>query len=754
MRSLRIFIFSIMLLFCANLFVSSTVFAAGEPDARKVTKVEFNKGAVQPGASSTKGWTGQKVAGAIAGAATTAAILTGVAVATGGIGLLAVGIGAALGWGVFKTIAPEECSFNDILKSFYGMSDGSWFSPVFNTLFNSINELVVRVNNNLGGSVVTILGLLLAFYILFTVTKAVVSFSPIEPSKLFSDIFFPVGRCILAVWAIKYWQVIFTEIISPLLNLGITFGNEIISKVQSTGSYSATLSGGVEYMTASCTVVGDSGLDKSICDSIQTFLATVSMNLLVWMAFGATMMADCWAKGWMNILPSFEMFFMGLILFVFAFMVYISFPLKLIDALFRLMFVVVLFPLWCAFWVVPQTRKYSANAFNMFLNVLATFLSASVVLVMVISILGSLFDGLNMNEIVKLLQEGKGEAAMKKIDFSTSGLFYSVCLLFMCSHLVSKVDYFANIFVKQDSMGIGGAVSGAATTAIASSPKVLKIADSGLKAGIGKSKQIAGGIANRSRAKSYNENVPGGTARQGPRLWSANPKNAIGSYQKTGDVVAGKVQKAADGSTSQTYSNATYDKDKNLMARMKETTTSNADKSKQSVNRERTKFDENGNVSRTANVKKDFENGQAVRKTTTMKDKDGNRVDISVDKNTGLATKTKYAPDGRKLSTETRARGGERTLETYKPDGTVEKSVKDSDGIERSKSITRTDGSKETFRYSKDRMPDGRAVQFENMSKDASGAVTRHLRVNVASDTYTDVLTGRSGQWSTYGRGP
>jgi hypothetical protein len=689
MRSLRIFIFSIMLLFCANLFVSSTVFAAGEPDARKVTKVEFNKGGVQPGASSTKGWTGQKVAGAIAGAATTAAILTGVAVATGGIGLLAVGIGAAMGWGVFKTIAPEECSFNDILKSFYGMSDGSWFSPVFNTLFNSINELVVRVNNNLGGSIVTILGLLLAFYILFTVTKAVVSFSPIEPSKLFSDIFFPVGRCILAVWAIKYWQVIFTEIISPLLNLGITFGNEIISKVQSTGSYSATLSGGVEYMTASCTVVGDSGLDKSICDSIQTFLATVSMNLLVWMAFGATMMADCWAKGWMNILPSFEMFFMGLILFVFAFMVYISFPLKLIDALFRLMFVVVLFPLWCAFWVVPQTRKYSANAFNMFLNVLATFLSASVVLVMVISILGSLFDGLNMNEIVKLLQEGKGEAAMKKIDFSTSGMFYSVCLLFMCSHLVSKVDYFANIFVSQGSLGIGSAVSGAATTAIASSPKVLKIADSGLKAGIGKSKQIAGGIkefgqniANRSRAKSYNANIPGGTARQSPRLWSANPVTAIkdrlqarkslGGYARTADVAVSKVQKNTDGSTFQTYSNATYDKDKNLLARMKETTTSSADKSKQTVDRERTRFDEYGNISRTANVKKAFENGQAVRKTSTVTNKkDGNRVELSVDKAKAIASSIKYGIDNQKISETIRdLNTGIRTVSQYK-DGRV-----------------------------------------------------------------------------------
>ena len=173
MRFMRTFIFAMMLLFCANLFVSSTVFAAGEPDARKVTKVEFNKGGVQPGASSTKGWTGQEVAGAIAGSLTTAAILTGVAVATGGVGLLALGIGSIMGYGVFKTVTAGKSTstYDNILASFYGMNDGSWFSPVFNTLFNSINELVVRVNDNLGGSVVTILGLLLAFYILFTVMK-------------------------------------------------------------------------------------------------------------------------------------------------------------------------------------------------------------------------------------------------------------------------------------------------------------------------------------------------------------------------------------------------------------------------------------------------------------------------------------------------------------------------------------------------------------------------------------------------------
>jgi flagellar basal body rod protein FlgB len=126
--------------------------------------------------------------------------------------------------------------------------------------------------------------------------------------------------------------------------------------------------------------------------------------------------------------------------------------------------------------------------------------------------------------------------------------------------------------------------------------------------------------------------------------------------------------------------NATYDKDKNVLARMKETTTSSKDKvniggrevaAKQSVERERTKFNENGDVSRTANVKKDFENGLAMRKTTTMKDKDGNRVDISVDKAKAIASSIKYGIDNQKISETIRdLNTGIRTVSQYK-DGRV-----------------------------------------------------------------------------------
>lgn len=683
-----------------------------------------------------------------------------------GWGIAAGLAGAALGAWIYDSIWGEDKppTFERVLSSFTSLSQGSWFSPVFTAIFNATNALTAKLNTNLARSVVKILYLLMMFYILFTVMKAVVSFSPIEPSKLISELFFPLGRCLLAVWAISNWQVVFDEIITPLLKLGIVFGNEIIKTVHGSQSYMASLAKGKVPISITCSVTsGSGGLDISVCNTIQAFLTTVSQNLIVWMAIGATFIVDSWGNGAWKIFPSFSMIFIGLMIFIFAFMIYVSFPLKLIDTLFRIMFVMALFPLWCAFWVIPQTRNYSKSALNMFLNVLATFICASVVLVMVISILESMFKGIDFSGVVSLLQEDKSRDAMEKIGFSTSSLFYSTCLSFMAFHLVGKIEYFTNLFVKQDSLGIGAGVSKATTVAVQSSPKLVGMAKNATAWGLGKTATLAKGAAslgkealNRARAKSYNNNAPGGSARQSPRLWTANPltekydrykaKKAGTGY--TGDVQVGKVQKGADGSTSQTYSNTTYDKDNNVKARMQETTTSNADKSKQSVNRNVTHLNADGSVRQTANVKKDFENGQAVRKTTTMKDKNGNRVDISVDKNTGLATKTKYDASGNKLSTETRARGGERTLETNNPDGSVRKEVRDKDGDVRSRSTTNSDGSKTTLRYSKEKLSNGNYANFERLKKDTLGNITEHMRFDIKNNSFTNMLTGVKGKYT------
>ncbi len=614
MRFVKIFILTVML------FFSYGVMAQSNTTARQVSKEVTINNASAPniGEDKWKGFLGDTEARVAAGGMGLGA---GALTAAGALAMTGVGIPVALGIGAvvglisaistynFSHEAPV-CSFNETLGAFYSLNHGSWLSPVFNMLFNAINSLAVAVNGGeLADWTIKILALMMAFYLLFTAIKYIVSFSPIEPVKFLSEILFPLGRVIIAVWAIKNWNYIFQNILSPILDLAINFGSEILHVTGRTETYTASVSGGIQPVDAVCTeTMKGQGLNVSVCNSIQTFLATISANLLTWMAFGATLIKDCWAKGFGNIFPSFKMLILGILFFIFSFLVYISFPLKLLDTMFRLMFIVILFPLWCVFWVIPQTREYFKKMVNMLINVLATFLSASVVMVMVITILSNLFDSVPLDKIIELLQEDKSEDAMNLIGFSSSGLFYSVCLLFMAFHLVGKVEYFANFFAKQDSFGAGAALSGMTTMAITKGvPSAFGIGKNTTKWTAGK---IKGGI-DRFRAKSYNSRAPGGKdkngapARQSPRFWTAaipgtglwdahKAKKQIGGYTRTTEVKTGWLEKAKDGSTSQTYSNKTVDKNGSIKTQMHETTLGNKDKSKQTVDRHVQHFDATG----------------------------------------------------------------------------------------------------------------------------------------------------------------
>lgn len=708
-------------------------------------------------------------------------------------------IGAALGAAIGRSVAnwfSSGSSFDKILHSFSSLGCGSWFSSIFNMIFNASNQLTTSVNDRLGPTVINILMIMMAFYILFTVTKHILTFSAIEPAKFFGEIFFPLGRMILAVWFIRNWTWMFDNVITPLLELAIKFGTEMMESI-SNSSTSYTPGGesiGVAYATCTENGTGNGGLKIGVCNGIQTFLKTLSTPLIVWMAFGATLFTDCWGEGFLKIFPSFKMLFIGIIIFVFTFMIYVSFPLKLVDAMFRLIFVTALFPLWAMFWVIPQTRNYTKEAFKMLVNVMATFLSASAILVMIVAILANLFEGIPLTQIIRLLQDGKTEQAMDRIGFSTSGLFFSVCLLFMASHLVSKVDYFAAIFGKQDSLGIGEAVGGKAAATIRNAPQAYTVGKNVAKWGAGRVK-AGWGVAkegwNRHRAKDYNKNAPGNKTkdgapvRQSPRLWTApipgtglwdahKAKDQIGTYSRTKGVQVSGVEKNKDGSTQQTYSNRTVDKHGNTLAQMHETTSTSADKSKQSVDRKTTHFDDFGATRRVSNVKKDFENGQAVRKTTTTNNKDGTRTEMTVDKKKGLATKTRFGANNQILSKETRDSLGNRTTSKYENgrlteentihrdktstqtlhgiDGSTQKLTRDAEGTVRGASTKRADGSTQTIRYSKERSEDGTPNSFERVEKDASRQKTEHLRVDLKNDSFQDMLTGVTGKWSERGK--
>ncbi len=411
-----------------------------------------------------------------------------------------------LDYSEIEAACPEDgkTTFERIYNSFTGIADGCWFCPIFNTLFETINSLATKMNDPsasdslaklIAGGPTSLLWVLLYGYIIFVVGKAFLTstFKEISGTELVSEVFMPFLRCIIAALLIFNWHSIYTYAINPLVVGSIGFGQSIQEQGGAEGRVvKVTISGGksekkCDNLTYSATPTSKNmnlrfnkrragssveiytlpdakqAFSEDVGKAIQCFLMNVSQNLIVWMSVGATFLADCWGLGFMHILPHWTMLFVGLIVFLGAFLIFISFPIKLLDTLFRLMFVSALMPLWIAFWVIPQTRQYTKKAWEMLVNVLVTFVILSVILVMLYQIIASIFNknvsGIDLQTMITLLGEDKSKQAAEKIDFSGVGLFLSAALMYLAFSLLGKAETFVGQFASGGGIGIGSDVS-------------------------------------------------------------------------------------------------------------------------------------------------------------------------------------------------------------------------------------------------------------------------------------------------------
>lgn len=425
-------------------------------------------------------------------------------------------------WEMIKSwlVGDQKSSFPAILNAFTSgtVDNGCWFCPVFETLFETMNGLAGKLNEGLRDVIVgygwsstySLMGLLLFGYIIFVVGKAFFSFKETEPIELFSQVFFPTMRCMIAALLIWNWQAIYGYMVEPLLMGSIGFGQNVMTAGVNSSGYTATydLNSGA-YFSSKCRTsitldfaffnnlgVGLTGgptahlnfrrggystgqfyerstnytlngqrvpFGNGMNGAIQCFLDTVSQNLITWMAVGASFIADCWKIALDNFFGAIQMLIIGIIIFVGAFMIFLSFPLKLIDSLFRLMFVTALMPLWVAFWVIPQTRGYTKKAWDMFVQVMFSFIILSVVLVMVLTIIEKMFDkdvsGIDIQNIVQSLLRDKSVKGLEYINFSGVGIFMTAALMYLAFSLVGKAESFVDHFAS------GGAGSGIGSSA-------------------------------------------------------------------------------------------------------------------------------------------------------------------------------------------------------------------------------------------------------------------------------------------------
>ena len=186
--------------------------------------------------------------------------------------------------------------------------------------------------------------------------------------------------------------------------------------------------------------------------------------MIQYLALSATFVKDSFSMGWKNILPHWSMLGVGLCLFVSTFGVFLGFPFKLIDAMFRLMFICALMPLWVILWVLPATRDYSKKAFDMFLHVLITFICLSVILLMVLTILSVAIDQVaNNQDFWNKMMSGKTKEALSYVNWDKGTFFTMLAMSFLALSLVGKTESFVDQFAGGSAgSGVGEALQGRA----------------------------------------------------------------------------------------------------------------------------------------------------------------------------------------------------------------------------------------------------------------------------------------------------
>lgn len=201
--------------------------------------------------------------------------------------------------------------------------------------------------------------------------------------------------------------------------------------------------------------------NNRILQSAICWMQDVSASLGVGMALGATLIkmnTDSFWNGIMTII-------IGVCIFLTFFLIYLMFPLKLLDAFIRLAFVFALMPLWIILWVFPATAGYTKKAWDTFIGTLFYFISLSIVIALVLILMNeSIQPEGTRTEIFKLMLGDNTAAAAKLLSFGKT-FFLTLAFGLMGYTLLNTAEALSNMFASAPSLGLDKAMTGNATQA-------------------------------------------------------------------------------------------------------------------------------------------------------------------------------------------------------------------------------------------------------------------------------------------------
>lgn len=431
--------------------------------------------------------------------------------------------------GAVATMAWNSCfctvpAFLRNLRFFGGGDQFCWFCKLIAVIYNEGVRAATMFVYKMTDQFLDLLSIGILFFIVFKVGKMVSGFKETGTAAFATELFKPLLRALFAFIILASITYVFEWIVEPFLGItqGLTTtvfsadstsGNAMIEK-QSLLAYLQDGGQGdskpIQIPTADYSGTQDA-IDLKVCEDMKTllgdkneiapvtvdgqqktaFLANsnginyrdamlikplcyTSAHLITGMSAGLALITSGFGVVGTGGMPSLYLMIVGLMWFLAYFLIMLAVPFKMIDAVLRLVFVVLLSPLFVILWVFPATVSYTKKGWDMFLSSCVTLFALFFLTMLAINLLEyTLINNQNNAALIKALVMGDTATVVKEAGISSSQLIITLAIGVLCAKLVGLAPTLANALVGSSAdlkvgdslhkqiMGLGTSLGGA-----------------------------------------------------------------------------------------------------------------------------------------------------------------------------------------------------------------------------------------------------------------------------------------------------
>lgn len=432
----------------------------------------------------------------------------------------------------------EAPDFVATLKEFAGTGLGTYgcfFCPIYDALFDTLNNLATNVANKTADLFLLITGVGVLFLIALKVGRLVTQMQEVDVMQFLGDLFKPLGRAMIATALLAFPLSIYYYLVSPVVQLSLTTANVIYTEAgakELTVVKMARDQGGVN-LTVTCDTPAtfmagpaEKAFSPSVKESLICNLRQVTASLVVPMVLGSLLFLVSWFTGIFGVIPNFVLMGVAFILIGFYFCLLVSFATKFLDALMRLAFVGALMPLWIVLWVFPATAGYTKKAWDQLVGACFLFLSVNIVTAFILIMLDSAQFS---DRFIDLLVQGEYMGAVAELTVS---MVIACVLPLICLPLLKAAETLSGEISGAQSLGLNEAADKHVVTPTIKITTGAAVKGAAVTGAVAKATKA--GISSRRNGGSFRAGF-GGSIREsmtGSKLTAWSEKNKARSDQE------------------------------------------------------------------------------------------------------------------------------------------------------------------------------------------------------------------------------